>query len=252
MVFQGLDSARARAAWKPFLERIDGNEQEWKTVEPFFALEVPARHFWDAGYLSSHVPQAIKQDDRPGARQDGYWWAGDGDQVGAFWSAYTSAWLPSSLLQGSGKQRLAEAWCAASRHWPVSLHFNKGLAGATPQVLAASGDTAMNPEVLDAFALAIIAGAETAAYAGWSQPNTRDAEASSSRIRAADRALRAIAGSYMSECDYFLRDWKRASWGHHWVRLDATKRRYDPEGLFIVHHGVGSDRWSSDGFRRVA
>ena len=72
-------------------------------------------------------------------------------------------------------------------------------------------------------------------------------------VRAADLALRAAgpgAGSYVSECDYFLEDWKRASWGPHWRRLEAIKRRYDPDGLFIVHHGVGSDGWSSDGFRR--
>jgi hypothetical protein len=38
------------------------------------------------------------------------------------------------------------------------LHFNKGLAGASANDLAAAKDTAMNPGVLDAFALAIIAG----------------------------------------------------------------------------------------------
>jgi hypothetical protein len=29
------------------------------------------------------------------------------------------------------------------------------------------------------------------------------------------------------------------------------KRRYDPAGLFFVHHGVGSEQWSADGFTRV-
>jgi hypothetical protein len=91
-------------------------------------------------------------------------------------------------------------------------------------------------------------------YGDEAEPDTRDAEASSARVRAADRAIRAAApnaGSYMSECDYFLDDWKRASWGWHWPRLEAVKRRYDPDGLFVVHHGVGSDRWSSDGFSRL-
>ena len=31
-------------------------------------------------------------------------------------------------------------------------------------------------------------------------------------------------------------------------RLLAVKRRYDPDDLFITHHGVGSERWSQDGF----
>jgi hypothetical protein len=31
-----------------------------------------------------------------------------------------------------------------------------------------------------------------------------------------------------------------------------VKRKYDPEGLFFVHHGVRSDEWSADGFERLA
>jgi hypothetical protein len=30
--------------------------------------------------------------------------------------------------------------------------------------------------------------------------------------------------------------------------LAAVKQRYDPAGLFTVHHGVGSEGWSEDGF----
>jgi hypothetical protein len=30
-----------------------------------------------------------------------------------------------------------------------------------------------------------------------------------------------------------------------------VKRRYDPDGLFFVHHGVGSEDWSPDGFTRI-
>jgi hypothetical protein len=58
------------------------------------------------------------------------------------------------------------------------------------------------------------------------------------------------AGSYVSESDYFLRDWQQAFWCPNYARLMEVKRRYDPEGLFTVHHGVGSDGWSADGFTR--
>ena len=34
--------------------------------------------------------------------------------------------------------------------------------------------------------------------------------------------------------------------------LQAVKRQYDPDGLFVVHHGVGSEVWSADGFTRLA
>jgi hypothetical protein len=30
-----------------------------------------------------------------------------------------------------------------------------------------------------------------------------------------------------------------------------VKNRYDPDGLFFVHHGVVSERWSADGFTRL-
>jgi hypothetical protein len=30
-----------------------------------------------------------------------------------------------------------------------------------------------------------------------------------------------------------------------------VKDQYDPEGLFFVHHGVGSERWSADGFTKL-
>jgi hypothetical protein len=35
-------------------------------------------------------------------------------------------------------------------------------------------------------------------------------------------------------------------------RLRAIKQKYDPSGLFFVHHGVGSEDWSPDGMSRVA
>jgi hypothetical protein len=30
-----------------------------------------------------------------------------------------------------------------------------------------------------------------------------------------------------------------------------VKAKYDPTGLFFVHHGVGSEEWSADGFTRL-
>ena len=253
MAFQGLTTDQAKAVWRPFLDRIEANSAEWRIVQPFVALAAPAEHYWDADFLSKVIPQEIKRNDAPGARAGDYWWAGDGDQVGAFWTGYASLWLPASLLSGAGVKRLARGWFEASRHRSVALHFNKGLAGASPETLAASRDTAMNSQVLDAFALAIIGAAEDAAFSGWREPDAEKGEAAAATVRAAEQALRTAApggGSYMSECDYFLSDWKRASWGRHWPRLEAIKRRYDPDGLFVVHHGVGSDQWSLNGFTR--
>jgi hypothetical protein len=59
------------------------------------------------------------------------------------------------------------------------------------------------------------------------------------------------AGSYVSEGDFFDANWQRSFWGDNYPRLQAVKRRYDPDGLFFVHHGVGSEDWSADGFTRL-
>jgi FAD/FMN-containing dehydrogenase len=56
----------------------------------------------------------------------------------------------------------------------------------------------------------------------------------------------------VSETDYFQPDWQTAFWGEHYARLKAVKRRYDPDGLFFVHHSVGAEPWSPDGFAKVA
>lgn len=43
----------------------------------------------------------------------------------------------------------------------------------------------------------------------------------------------------------------RSFWGTNYGRLLAVKRKYDAHGLFVVHHGVGSEDWSADGFTRI-
>jgi FAD/FMN-containing dehydrogenase len=70
------------------------------------------------------------------------------------------------------------------------------------------------------------------------------------RLHAAMSTLRAAA--YVNECDYFQPDWHSAFWSLSYRRVARIKRQYDPDGLFFVHHGVGSEVWSEDGFRRVA
>ncbi len=114
----------------------------------------------------------------------------------------------------------------------------------------------MNPAVVDAFTLAIIADGEGPRYPGMGRPPL-DLAAARRDARAIDLAaaeLRKVVphpGSYVSESNYFNPLWQRAFWGDHYPRLRAMKKRYDPEGLFIVHHGVGSEEWSADGFERL-
>ena len=55
-------------------------------------------------------------------------------------------------------------------------------------------------------------------------------------------------GAYVSESNFFEADWQQAFWGSHHARLRAVKQQVDPDGLFFVHRGIGSERWSADGF----
>ena len=131
-------------------------------------------------------------------------------------------------------------------------HFNKGLAGAPAEAIAAARDTATNPAVLDAFALAIIADAGPPLE--WLPFYARFARTRAGAVDDATAELRktvADHASYVSESNYFNRSWQTAFWGGHYPKLRAIKDRYDSEGLFFVHHGVGSEDWSEDGFTRL-
>lgn len=59
------------------------------------------------------------------------------------------------------------------------------------------------------------------------------------------------AGSYVSESDYFQREWQRSFWGRNYAELARVKRKYDPAGPFFTLHGVGSEDWTEDGFMRL-
>ena len=253
MVFQGLTQAQAEQTWKPFFDWVRARK-EYSFAEPPRTLALPARHFWDADFFRQHAPQLMADDDRPGTPAYHMVWAGDRGQVGWFIHAYQSAWLPAALLAPDRQRALADALFAASRRHDFALHFNKGMAGGEPSAIARTRDTAMNPQVADAFALAICADGSGPAFPGLRDPDLAEARGDAAAVEAAMEALRVVAphaGSYVSESDYFLREWQRGFWGANYARLLRAKRRYDPDGLFVVHHGVGSEGWSEDGFTRV-
>jgi hypothetical protein len=62
------------------------------------------------------------------------------------------------------------------------------------------------------------------------------------------------AGSYVSESDFFEKNWQQSFWGSNYKRLAAVKKKYDPEGLFlyimvwVAKNGVMTD---SQGFANL-
>ena len=255
MVLQGLDQQQAEATWKPFFDWVAASPQDFALVATPRIGALRAQHFWDPSFLTS-VPGLVHSDDRPGAPADNIFWAGNLNEAGAFWYAYQSAWLPASLLEADQRQRLADALFAAAQHQGVALHCNKGLAGGNAEAIAAARDTATNPAVTEAFALLITGALGEPAYPGvpGHEPDLAAAEREAKATSAAMNEIRKLLpqiGSYVWETDFFQPNWQDAFWGDNYARLRAVKQKYDPDGLFFLHHGVGSEDWSADGFTRV-
>jgi FAD/FMN-containing dehydrogenase len=255
MVFQGPDRQQAEAIWQPFFDGLARSSQDFQIMSGPQILAVPARHFWDPGMLKQ-VPGVVLADDRPGAPDANVFWASNLEEAGQVLHSYQSAWLPAALLQEDRQESLGDALFAACRHWGVSLHTNKGLAGAPPEAIAEARQTATHPAVLDAFAL-LISGAEgPPAYPGIAG-HEPDVATARRQAEATDRAMQEIrklvpiVGSYVAESNFFESAWQQSFWGPNYARLLAVKDKYDPDGLFFVHHGVGSERWSPDGFTRL-
>lgn len=255
MVSQGRDRHQAAALWRPFFDWVKSSAPKL-SLEPPTIIDIPARQFWNVDYIKKNYPGFVIADDRPGARATDFLWQGDHGQVGWVIHGYRSAWLPASLLKPDQQPQLVDALFASSRRARVSLHFNKGLAGAPAEEVAAARDTATNPAVADAFALVIIADGSAPAFPGISgrEPDLATARRHRREIHEAmDELLQLVnaPASYVSESDFFERSWQHSFWGTNYPRLAAIKSKYDPEGLFFVHHGVGSEQWSPDGFTRL-
>ena len=255
MVLQGLTQQEAEATWRPFFDWVTASPQDFTIVLAPRIISEPARRFWDPAFLKQ-APGIVISDDRPGAPADNIFWAGNLGEAGAVWYAYRSAWLPASLLETDRRESLADALFEAAKHQGMALHCNKGIAGATAEAIAATKDTAMNPAVVDAFALAITGDFGQPAYPGV-PGHEPDAAAARTQAEAVDKSMNAIlkllprVGSYVWETDYFQPHWQEAFWGENYARLLAVKHKYDPDGLFFLHHGVGSEDWSADGFTRL-
>lgn len=244
MVFQGLSQAQAQQTWSPFFSWVVSQPDDYTFSKPVVAA-IPAKDFWNASVLEM-FPGLVDADDRPGASKADFYWASDAGQVGQVLYAYQSSWLSKELLKPQRLPALRAALVKAAQAWPVTLHCNKGLAGANAEVLGWTRDTAMNPAVLDAFALVICGANSSPAYPGIAghEPNLTEARSQTQQVRAAMAPLLALSArpaSYLSETDYFLEEWQEAFWGTNYPRLRRIKERYDPTGLFFVHHGVGSD-----------
>jgi FAD/FMN-containing dehydrogenase len=236
-----LPDAELQALWRPFLD--------WVTEQPdAYRSDVSAYSgpfvLWDHELRSQLAPDSISRDDRPGTPPDRFWNTANQFEVSWYLHGYQSQWLPRRLLDAPGT--LADTLFRASRPLGILLDFNKALAGAAAGALGRDRETAINPAVFEAAALALCVSYEERAY-----PGVPGLEPDPGRARAGQRAVSEVmdiiraaapdAGSYVNETDYHQPDWQRSFWGGNYSRLLEVKRAYDPGNLFRVHHGVGSE-----------
>ena len=254
MLSQGLGEVEMRAAWRPLLDWVADPSHAVAIASPFTAIPIPARAYWDLRRRADLGLKDVIFDSRAGAPAWRGWWRRDAPQAGVYLHGF-DFWLPRALLDPVRRPALADALFDASRAHQVSLYFNKGLAGAPPKAIAAARDTPMNPDVLDAFALAMVFDGGPPAFPGspFGPPNAVVAQKHADEIDRAMRRLREAApgaGRYVAESGFFNETWREDYWGEHYSRLRRVKARYDPTDLFFTHHGVGSEDWSADGFTR--
>jgi hypothetical protein len=59
------------------------------------------------------------------------------------------------------------------------------------------------------------------------------------------------AGSYLNEADVLEPNFQMTFFGENYAKLSAIKRKYDPQDLWIVGAGVGSERWDEWGLCKI-
>ena len=239
-----LTADQARAIWKPLLDWLASRPDAFTQTLAFPVI--PFKYLWDAAWWQQNFPANIVVDPRPGQPKTQFWWAGNQAEVSAYIRSYQSRWLPISMLRPASAPALADTLIAAAKHRGLTLQFSKGLSGAPPEAIARERRTSVNPVVLDAACLIIVAADETGVYPGvpGHEPNVAQGKAMAARIGEAMKIIREAtpgSGAYVNEADYFEPDWQRSFWGVNYPRLLAIKKRVDPDNLFRVHHGIGSD-----------
>ncbi len=230
----------ANAVWESFLSWVDSHPDEYESNA--FVAVTSFESFWRAERWDAFMPERIRHDDRASAPADRFWWASDQGEVSQYIHTYQSRWLPARLCH-EDPERVADALFEATRHWHVSLHFNKALFGASPEAIARDRATAINPAVFEAAALVMSASIEQNVFPGIPgyEPDLDRAARRAAEVTAAMAPIRTVAsgsGSYVNETDYFEGDWQHAFWGANYERLQEAKQQYDPTNLFRVHHAV--------------
>ena len=219
-------------------------------------ISEPARHFWDPALLKQ-APGLVISDDRPGAPADNIFWAGNLGRGGR-----GLARLPIRLAarsrcsQTDQRERLGRRAVRGGEASGRRAAFQQGTCGRDRGRDRRGQGYGDEPGGRRRFRAGDQRRRRTARLSRRSRTRAGRggrAERGRGRDKAMDeiRKLLPRVGSYVWETDFFQPHWQEAFWGDNYARLLAVKDKYDPDGLFFLHHGVGSEDWSADGFTRL-
>ncbi|HEV2613996.1 MAG TPA: FAD-binding protein [Gammaproteobacteria bacterium] len=241
---EGLSKSDMEKIWLPLKTWVDQSSKHYTMNTEI--ITIPPRQMWDYRFWEKHYPNLIVRNPEKGAPKEEFWWKGNSDEVYIYLYAHITRWIPIQLFSNGHIDQLTNAFYQASRLDTVSLHFNKGLAGASADAIKRGRETSTNPAVYDAAGLVIMAAGSN----DQQKPDPVKVKKAQDNIKQAMQYITAItpnAGTYANESDYFQKNWQEDFWGVNYKRLLEIKQKYDPNGLFYCHHCVGSEYWNDSG-----
>jgi len=135
------------------------------------------------------------------------------------------------------------------------IAFNYALGGGSDQALRGFTDTSVHPQVNTAVATLKVEQFLKSYFPDEhaNLPEAREYINYSKLLQQTmDDLLGADAGGYINEASYEQPNWQTIFFGkENYDSLVKAKQRYDPSGLFVCHHCVGSDMWTSNGNCRI-
>ena len=259
MVFQGLDgdAATARVAARSSTGLAERRGDFTLVQPPLFVRSARA------ALLGCRLPQGrtrrdfVLTDDRPGAPAGNVFWRTNLGEAGWFLQGYQSIWLPARADRADDQRAAWSMPCSPARGAGADAAFQQGpgrCAGRGGRGGARHRDQSGGDRGLRARhqrrrgAAGLRRRRRPRARSGARPPQCRE------RRRGDGRAAQAGAATRLLRLGIELLRGRLAErlLGRRTIRGCAqVKDKVDPEGLFFVHHGVGSEDWSPDGFTRL-
>ena len=256
MVFQGLDQQQAEATWRPFFDWVSASPQDFTFVSAPRIISAPARRFWDprlsqAGSRPRHLG-------RPPGRAGGQYLLGRQPRRSGRGLVRLPIRLaaPVAACRQSARTPCRRAVRGGEASGRVAA-FQQGACGRDRGRDRRGQGYGDEPGGRRRVRARDQRRRGTARLSRTFPATSRTSTVARSEAEAVTAAMDEIrklvprVGSYVWETDYFQPHWQEAFWGENYDRLLAVKTKYDPDGLFFLHHGVGSEDWSADGFTRL-